>query len=46
VLLPGLGLDVDDADDLAALLATGPSTESGRLVAGWRSVDRPSAAVR
>jgi 2-phospho-L-lactate/phosphoenolpyruvate guanylyltransferase len=46
VPLPGLGLDIDDADDLAALLATGTSTESGRLVAGWRSVDRPSAAVR
>lgn len=46
VPLSGLGLDVDDADDLAALLASGTSTESGRLVAGWRIFDRPSAAVR
>jgi 2-phospho-L-lactate guanylyltransferase len=46
VPLPGLGLDVDDADDLAALLATGTARESGRLVAGWRDVGRPSAAVR
>jgi 2-phospho-L-lactate guanylyltransferase len=45
VALPGLGLDVDDADDLVALLATGSSTESGRLVAGWRILERPPAAV-
>lgn len=45
VPLAGLGLDVDDAADLAALRATGTSTESGRLVAGWRIVERPRAAV-
>jgi 2-phospho-L-lactate guanylyltransferase len=33
--LLGLGLDVDEGDDLRALLAAGPRTESGRLVAGW-----------
>jgi 2-phospho-L-lactate guanylyltransferase len=46
VALPGLGLDVDDADDLAALLAAGTSTESGRLVAGWRIAERRPATVR
>ncbi|HEU5321038.1 MAG TPA: hypothetical protein VFX28_09555, partial [Methylomirabilota bacterium] len=35
VELHGLGLDVDDPDDLRALLAEGGGTESGRLVAGW-----------
>src|SRR5262245_46231836 len=35
--LRGLGLDVDERDDLHALLAEGGATESGRLVAGWRS---------
>jgi 2-phospho-L-lactate guanylyltransferase (CobY/MobA/RfbA family) len=44
--LPGLGLDVDDPDDLAALLAAGTSTESGRLVAGWRIAEPRPAAVR
>jgi 2-phospho-L-lactate guanylyltransferase len=46
VALPGLGLDVDDPDDLDALLATGSTTESARLVAGWRLASRaagPSA---
>jgi 2-phospho-L-lactate guanylyltransferase len=33
--LPGLALDVDDADDLAALLAEGRATRSARLVATW-----------
>jgi 2-phospho-L-lactate guanylyltransferase len=33
--LRGLGLDVDDADDLRELLREGPDTESGRLVASW-----------
>ena len=46
VTLPGLGLDIDDADDLAALLVSGPATESGRLVAGWGRLQRPSAALR
>ena len=40
VTLPGLGLDVDDSDDLAALLAAGAATESARLVAGWRLLER------
>jgi 2-phospho-L-lactate/phosphoenolpyruvate guanylyltransferase len=31
--LPGLGLDIDDADDLRALLADGGDTRSARLVA-------------
>lgn len=38
--LPGLGLDVDDAGDLAALLRDGARTESGRLVASWSIADR------
>lgn len=33
--LRGLGLDVDTPDDLRGLLAEGPATETGRLVAGW-----------
>jgi 2-phospho-L-lactate guanylyltransferase len=33
--LPGLGLDIDDGDDLRCLLAEGAGTESGRLVAHW-----------
>ena len=33
--LPGLALDVDDADDLAALVAEGRATRSARLVATW-----------
>ena len=44
--LPGLGLDVDDPDDLAALLAAGASTESARLVAGWRVLERAGASPR
>jgi 2-phospho-L-lactate guanylyltransferase (CobY/MobA/RfbA family) len=38
--LPGLGLDVDGPADLAELLARGPETESGRLLARWRIADR------
>ncbi|MBI1846114.1 MAG: 2-phospho-L-lactate guanylyltransferase [Candidatus Rokubacteria bacterium] len=34
--LPGLGLDVDAPEDLAALLDAGGHTASGRLVAGWK----------
>jgi 2-phospho-L-lactate guanylyltransferase len=33
--LPGLGLDIDAREDLRALLAEGPETESGRLLAAW-----------
>jgi 2-phospho-L-lactate guanylyltransferase len=43
VPLPGLGLDVDDPDDLAALLAAGAATESARLVAGWGVLERAVA---
>jgi 2-phospho-L-lactate guanylyltransferase len=46
VPLPGLGLDVDDPDDLAALLAAGAETESARLVAGWRVLERVATAPR
>src|SRR5262249_52304718 len=38
--LPGLGLDVDDPSDLARLLAHGPATESGRLLARWSIAER------
>jgi 2-phospho-L-lactate guanylyltransferase len=38
--LPGLGLDVDGPEDLALLMASGPTTESGRLLARWRIADR------
>jgi len=44
VRLPGLGLDVDAPEDLAALLAEGAATGSGGLVAGWRIAGRPAAA--
>jgi 2-phospho-L-lactate guanylyltransferase len=44
VSLSGLGLDVDDPDDLAALLAAGPATESARLVAGWGILQRAPVA--
>jgi 2-phospho-L-lactate guanylyltransferase len=43
--LRGLGLDVDNRDDLRCLLAEGAETESGRLVAGWRLDARLRAAV-
>lgn len=38
--LRGLGLDVDEGDDLRLLLAEGRGTASGRLVAGWGIADR------
>ena len=38
--LPGLGLDVDGPADLARLLARGPATESGRLLARWSVAER------
>jgi 2-phospho-L-lactate guanylyltransferase len=40
--LPRLGLDVDTSEDLRALLAEGPATESGRLLAAWSLADRPA----
>ena len=42
--LPGLGLDVDAPDDLAALLAAPGATVSARLVASWRAGGRLRAA--
>jgi 2-phospho-L-lactate guanylyltransferase len=42
--LPGLALDVDDADDLAALLAEGPATRSARLVGTWSVAARLAGA--
>jgi 2-phospho-L-lactate/phosphoenolpyruvate guanylyltransferase len=44
VSLPGLGLDVDEPDDLAALLGAGAGTESARLAAGWRVLERSPLA--
>ena len=45
--LRGLGLDVDDPDDLAALLVEGRATRSARLVASWHLEARaPSSDAR
>lgn len=38
--LPGLGLDIDAPEDLAALLAEGAGTWSGRLLGRWKIDDR------
>jgi len=38
--LPGLGLDVDAPEDLAALLDMPGATVSARLVASWRAGGR------
>jgi 2-phospho-L-lactate guanylyltransferase len=38
--LPGLGLDIDDADDLRALLVDGPATASARLLRSWAVDER------
>ena len=38
--LPGLGLDIDGPADLALLLARGPATESGHLLARWSIAER------
>ena len=35
LILRGLGLDIDAPEDLAALVAEGSATESGRLLASW-----------
>jgi 2-phospho-L-lactate guanylyltransferase len=35
ITLPGLGLDIDGPDDIAALAAEGGATESGRLAASF-----------
>jgi 2-phospho-L-lactate guanylyltransferase len=41
--LPGLGRDVDDPDDLRALLVEGPATESAALLRSWSIAERLSA---
>jgi hypothetical protein len=35
ITLPGLGLDIDGPDDIAALAVEGGATESGRLLASF-----------
>jgi 2-phospho-L-lactate/phosphoenolpyruvate guanylyltransferase len=42
--LPGLALDIDAPDDLAALLERPAGTETQRLMAGWRLPERLAAA--
>jgi len=42
--LPGLALDVDAPDDLAALLERGPGTATHRLLGGWRLPERLASA--
>jgi 2-phospho-L-lactate guanylyltransferase len=42
--LPGLALDIDDADDLRALLVDGPATDSARLLRGWSLSERLAVA--
>ena len=38
--LPGLGLDVDDADDLRSLISLGTATETARLLLTWSIAER------
>jgi 2-phospho-L-lactate guanylyltransferase len=42
--LPGLALDIDAADDVAALLERPAGTETQRLLSGWRLPERLAAA--
>lgn len=42
--LPGLGLDVDSPEDLAALLAERSATETHQLVSAWRRATPTSCA--
>jgi 2-phospho-L-lactate guanylyltransferase len=42
--LPGLALDVDAPDDLAALLEHGPGTATRRLLGAWRLPERLASA--
>jgi serine/threonine-protein kinase len=44
VSLPGLALDIDAPDDIAALLERPASTETQRLLSGWRLPERLAAA--
>jgi len=41
VRVPGLGLDIDAAEDLALLIERGPDTASARLLRGWGVLPRP-----
>ena len=43
--LPGLALDVDAPDDVAALLERPAATETQRLLSGWRLSQRLAAAA-
>lgn len=43
--LPGLGRDIDDPDDLRALLADGAHTESARLLQSWSIAERLTGGV-
>ena len=42
--LPGLGLDIDDAEDLRALLVDGPATETAQLLRTWSIAERLAGA--
>lgn len=45
--LPGVGLDIDGPDDLAALVAEGAQTRSGRLLSTWgRHLSSPPRGER
>jgi 2-phospho-L-lactate guanylyltransferase len=44
VKLPGLALDIDAPDDVAALLERPAETETQRLLSGWRLPERLAAA--
>ena len=46
LVLPGLGLDVDDPDDLRALLTEGAGTKSAALLASWSIADRLAQRAR
>ena len=44
--LPGLGLDIDGPDDLAALVAEGTQTRSARLLRAWSFPPHPTSPHR
>lgn len=46
LVLPGLGLDIDDPDDLRALLGEGAGTASAALLASWSMADRLAERAR
>jgi 2-phospho-L-lactate guanylyltransferase (CobY/MobA/RfbA family) len=45
LMLPGLALDVDTPEDIAALLADAADTESRRLVRSWHLDERAAGAA-